>query len=260
MTTTCRLLALLGISMPIMALETELVLPKDSFHAGAALESQQVEDGAVRHDGLVVHPTLALRLFDVGVKFEGWTALEAENLPDETMTGEVTELRWRIDYLIDVADWLQVLPFYQVSTYPEHNPRYLTEPHWLGVDTWFLLPWQGWEIGGSIKGDLSKEHRWTAALGAREFFQDKTNGLDLALWQIVNYGDSDQHQFLTGIDDEGFTTLQVGGRLTVPTPLEMTWVFIQIETWWWLDSQEREQLDQSWEWVVSLGARFDFDI
>lgn len=258
------------------ALETELRLGPEELVVDLEIRSKQVDQGAVRHDAAIAHGAVNARYFGLGLSVDAWMAVTADDQRGVD-AGEVTELRARLDYLLETdlgPITLQLLPHYQTSLYPAlgHsstrpwrdrleatlNPfdaqDWGDEPHWVGLDAWVLLPWSGMEVGGSVDYDLAENAGFTAAIGARQFLQ--VVNLDLQFWELVTWGTADYHRFLIAAGETGWANLELGMRATLPLPWEKMWVYGTAEVHYWLEETGRETLADKVNALFGLGLEF----
>jgi hypothetical protein len=246
------------------AMETELQQGPDEVVAGGELLNIHYSHLVNRHDDVTGHGFVNLRKWDVGLHLDAYMAVDGkDNENPEVGTFETTEITGRVDYLMEIPDYVQVLPFVEVTAFPNVTgkaPFYL-----LGIESWYMLPWEGIEIGGSAAYNLQdetdppgQEHHWIGAVGAREFFQDAP--LDLAFWQVVNLGSRSYHEITSGTDKQGFTTLNLGAKATLPLPWEDMWTFLRLEGNWWINGDDRDSVEAAGrdasEVVIGIGVEY----
>lgn len=234
----------------LQALDPELRLGPHEVVAGLDLRSKLVDNGGLRHNDVVTRAYGRGRFHGVGLQLDAFIAVGNDHLRD-TDAGEIPQMSVRIDYLIDMP-WFQMIPRYTMITYPAFSN--VDEAHWLGLDAWVLLPWEGVEAGASVDFDLDDNYGWHAAIGSRQFLQ--TSGIDLHAWQLLNYGSSDYHQYLGAGDRRGLTTLNLGGKVTVPLPFIHSWITAGLDGHWWLNSRDRAAVENSTELIMSFGFEF----
>jgi hypothetical protein len=275
MTSIARSLALCAVAASALAVEPSLRLGPDEIVVGVDMVNQHVDQGAVRSERLTLHGEAAFRIANIGLTFDAWMAL-ADDPSRELEVGEFTEMRLRLDYLIEIGDSLQLLPHYETSIYPAAgdsstgdglqrdqildvlNPfrpeDWGDEPHWLGIDAWYMLPWEGMEVGGSFDYDLGQNTGWRGSAGARQFIQ--IANLDLAFYEVLNFGNKPYHDFLIGSQGSGLTTLELGARVSLPLPWEGWLVFATGEFHWWVDSDDRRAIDDPVQLVGGFGVEW----
>jgi hypothetical protein len=283
-------------SMP--AMEIEQARAVDDFYLGVDLLSKQYDQGIVRNDDATVRETLAARYFDFGVKLQAYQALgevgaapstiSAANHPKHAKAGETTELSLRLDYLIEMKDLFQILPFYEGITYPYLSSMPLkSDQNWLGVDAWWMTPLAGVELGGSVaynafydvKSDTggmagwSNGHMLKGSFGAREFYQYAP--IDVTLWQMFNWGNSNYNRFMgqgdlqlpatstyAGNSDwkHGLNTFDIGATVLHPLAFRDWWFTASAEGHFWVMKADRERLADNGidrnEFVLSMGVRY----
>jgi hypothetical protein len=236
---------------PLSAVEPDLRLGPAELVGGVELQSQFVEHGAVRVDDTTAHSYVRGRFFNVGLEVQSWLAVGDDDRRNMDHA-EIPEVRLRLDYLWEMEGLFQILPHYQTSYYPAYGSR-IAEPHWIGVDGWYLLPWEGMEVGGSFDFDAADDHGWWGSVAGRELVQAAP--LDFLFWQALNFGDSEFHRnYLTGVDTSGLTTFELGARVTLPLPWDYTWFTGNAAAFWWLDEDNRDALRDDAEFVISFGA------
>lgn len=257
------------------AVDHELRLGPNEFTAEINILNKQIDQGATRLDAITAHAEVSARFYGFGVTLDGWMAIDDDEFRDIGV-GEITELRARVDYLIEIPDVIQILPHYETSYYPAtgnsatgdglqrqrildvldpfRTERWGDEPHWLGVDAWLMLPWEGFEVGGSFDFDVAKNAGWRGAVGARQFVQ--IGNLDLAFHEVLNFGNTRYHDFLIGSNARGLTTIEAGMVATLPLPWEYLYVTANLGGHWWLQSKDRNVLADSVEIVGGLGIEF----
>lgn len=186
----------------LAAVEPELRLGMHEVIASAELLSQHVHQGQEFTDEVAAHAAVAARIYGLGLTADFYV-----NVDDDESTGvrggETTGIHLRADYLIEHSiGWFtfQFLPHWSAEYRPNIGLTGFQEPHWVGVDAWFSMPWDGSEFGGSFDYDLAGNHGWNCSGGFRQFIS--LPAVSLSLWQVANFGDPDYHSFrLNGLDD-----------------------------------------------------------
>lgn len=246
------------------ALDTELQLGPDEIVVGAEVINTHFTQGVNRHDDATVHGRAQLRWWDVGLRLDGYVALDdnKHRVPDVTF-GEGTEFTARLDYLFEIVDIIQILPFAEISIYPDISGR--APFNWVGVETWYMLPWEGLELGASAQYNLTDQFRdnihdnhWLLSFGGRQFYQAAP--VDLRFWEVVNVGSRSYHEVTSGVTNQGLTTVEFGAKATLPLPWDQMWGFVRIEAHVWLDSDDRDALKEQGrepsEVIFGVGAEF----
>jgi hypothetical protein len=238
------------------AVETDLQLGPEDLRVGAEVVNKHYDQGAIRNENVTLIGHLDARWFDIGLHADWYLAANGDKTQAEKVSaGETTQINLGIDYLIEMEDVFQIIPHYQFTTYPNWSERpYKSDQHWLGVDGWYLLPWPGLEVGGGLdynpfyNGEVdeykarggSGGHAFRGAIAARQFYQNAP--LDIAFFQVLNFGNGEYKNFLIGDDEEGFTTLDIGVRYVAPFFLDQLWMTARLEAHFWLESDDREFL------------------
>jgi hypothetical protein len=286
MNATTRSFALIAATGALFAVDPELRLGQDELVVDLGLATSQIDAGAVRSTGGTTKLGASARYFNIGVDFDMWMALE-ETSPVPTLAagkairpGDLTEIRLRVDYLIEVPDVVQILPYFQYSWYPVtgtpvvayrngkviddyFNPfeqyDWDTNPKWLGVEAWFALPFEGIELGGDIRYDLTDAWKWAGAVGGRGLLQ--IDALDLNYYTLVHFGSPEYHQRLIGSDETGATVLDMGLKATLPLPWEYWFIYSYGKFNWWLRPEDRAALPASLYndngvWEAGVGIEF----
>lgn len=236
------------LSLP--AVEQQLQLGPDVYTIRGGIYSQHIDKGGQRSEKATLHALAGIRYMNIGLQGEGWLALQDDD--DRNVdAGDNTEIRLRLDYLLEEESYFQILPFLETSFYPS-LPSDVEEPMWLGVDAWYLLPWEGVEAGGSLQFDLDDNYGVYGSFAMREFYQNSP--FDLMAWQALNWGDGDFHEAWTGSDDFGLTTLELGVEVTLPMPWENTWVSLSGEGHIWLMDEDRDRLEDDSHLVFGLSV------
>jgi hypothetical protein len=243
------------------AVETNLQKGPADFLLGFELLSKQYDQGYVRNNNLTAHATMTARYWDIGVHLDGFMALAPDiyRTPTTTSIGTTTELSGGVDYLAQMPGYFQIIPHYQYIMYPDlPNSRVKDDQHWFGVDGWWVLPLPipGFELGGGADynpfynyqtdsyrgyGGLSS-HLFRAAVGMRQFYQPVP--IDLCFWEILNFGNSNYIQYFgSGSDNNaGPTTLDLGVKYTQPFFFDQSFLFIKLESHFWVEKPDREYL------------------
>ena len=237
------------------AVETELQLGPDDLRIGAELVNKHYDQGVIRNDNVTAIGHLDWRFWDVGVHGDWYMAVNGDKTADIS-AGETTQVNLGVDYLFEMEDIFQIIPHYEFITYPNWvDVPYKDDQHWLGVDAWYLLPWPGIEVGGGIdynpfyNGETdeykarggSGGHALRGALAARQFYQNAP--LDIAFYEVLNFGNGEYKKFLVGDEDEGLTTLDIGIRYVAPFFLDQLWMTARLEAHFWLEADDRDALD-----------------
>ncbi len=248
------------------ALETELQIGPDEFRAGGELLNKHYSHGRVIHPDVTSHGSVDFRWYDVGIHIDGYIVLDGAPGPREEVISdlETTEITGRLDYLFEIENYVQVLPFIEATVYPYAQGA--TKFNWVGADVWYMLPLEGIELGGSAQYNLADntdpeidhEHHWLGSFGSRQFYQDAP--IDLAFWQVVNLASRSYHRLTTGADKQGLTTIDLGAKLTMPLPWHETWAFLKAEGHFYVNSEDREALEASGgdknELVIGIGFEY----
>jgi hypothetical protein len=262
------------------AVETELAKGPDDFLVGVDLLSKHYDQGRVLNDGVTAKGTIQGRYYDVGLKVDSYMVLGEElNNPytgNRNTFGTTTQFDAKLDYLIEVENLLQVIPYYQWVSYPNlGNVPHSDQQHYLGVDAWWLTPLQGVELGGGVAynpfynadenkygtGGGASNHDFKAGLGAREFYQHAP--VDLVFWQLFNFGNQQYKQFTDPFNTtggRGITTLDLGVKLTQPLFMKDLWTTLSLEGHFWLEKSDRTALraaniDPN-EIILSVGVEY----
>ncbi|MBA3710509.1 MAG: hypothetical protein H0W83_17020 [Planctomycetes bacterium] len=250
----------------------------DDFVLKTDFLSKQVDRGVVRNDDTVGHLSATGRwgFIDspgtkqgLGAHFDAFFALgEDQSQNPKTSPFECTELNFKVDYLYEALDasdtpLFQIIPHYEFVTYPNVNEKqnYLKyRQNWAGIDAWYMLPWEGIEIGGGTDWNLNSDaHLFAAAVGAREFYQDAP--FDLATWQLINFGNRAYKKYFGATNDKsGFTTLDIGGKVTLPLPWNEFWTYFQAQAIYWVDGQDRKVLHAAGvdvgDFIIGIGVEW----
>jgi hypothetical protein len=254
------------------AVETELQTGPDMFRVGAELVNKHYDQGLIRNDNVTAVGHLDARFWDIGVHSDWYLAINGDRERDIS-AGETTQINLGVDYLIEIPRYFQIIPHYEFTAYPNWvDVPYKDDQHWLGVDGWYLLPWDGLEVGASFDYNpfynAEKDeylarggaggHALRGALAARQMYQNAP--LDLTFYQVLNFGNGEYKRFLVGDEDEGLTTLDLGVLYVSPFYLENLWVTARLEAHFWLESDDRRALQaQNRETAeVLIGIGFEY--
>lgn len=251
------------------AVETDLQLGPDDLRIGAELVNMHYDQGAIRNENVTAIGHLDYRIWDIGLRADWYMAVNSDQQRDIT-AGETTQINLGVDYLIEMQDTFQIIPHYEFTIYPNQAEQpYKADQHWLGVDAWYLLPWPGLEVGGGLDYNAfyngeqddykarggSGGHALRGAIAARQFYQNAP--LDVAFYQVLNFGNGEHKRFLIGDDDPGVTTLDIGVRYITPFFLDQLWMTARLEAHFWLESDDRDFLksqgENSAEVVMGIG-------
>jgi hypothetical protein len=239
------------------AVETELQLGPDDLRIGAELVNKHYDQGVIRNDNVTAVGHLDWRFWDIGLHADWYMAVNGDKAADIT-AGETTQITLGVDYLFEMEDVFQIIPHYEFITYPHWvEGPYKDDQHWIGVDAWYLLPWPGIEVGGGIdynpfyNGEQdeymarggSGGHALRGAIAARQFYQNAP--LDIAFYQVLNFGNGEYKRFLVGDEDEGLTTFDIGIRYVAPFFLNQLWMTARLEAHFWLEADDRRMLDDA---------------
>ncbi len=264
------LACLASLSAPtVAAMETDLTTAttasEPQFLGRFELLNKLYDEHRVIHPDVIGEGTVAGRIWDIGLKLTGDLVIDGDHTTDESIhTFEMARFVARLDYLFEIQDYIQIIPFLETKVYPYLNGE--TPFNWAGVDVWYLTPIEGVELGGSTAYNVfdttddvgGKEHFWVGTIGAREMYQDAP--IDLLVWQTIDLGSQSYHERITGSDSQGITTLNLGGKLTLPLPWEETWATLQLEGHWWIDSDDKDALQAAGrdpgEIVLGIGLEY----
>lgn len=233
------------------AVETDLQLGPDDLRIGVELVNIQYDQGIVRNENVTAVGHFDYRKWDIGLRADWYMAANSDQSREIT-AGETTQVNLGIDYLFEMQDVFQIIPHYEFIIYPNLVEQpYKADQHWLGVDAWYLLPWPGLEVGASFdynpfyNGEKdeylarggSGGHALRGAIAARQFIQNAP--LDLAFYEVLNFGNGEYKKFLIGDEDEGVTTFDIGVRYIAPFFLDQLWMTARLEAHFWLESDDR---------------------
>lgn len=232
---------------PALALDTELRLGPDEARLNATLENQHWSNGRIIHDASVGRLAADFRFYDVGVHIDGVLALDGSS--SQAITDfETTEITFKVDYLFEVIDICQIIPWVEISSYPfdTGSPRYI----WGGVDFWYLTPLQGLEAGASLQYNIadaapnykraSPEHHVVGTFGTRYLYQAVP--LDTMAFALFDLTSRSYSNFNAGVSNQGLYTFRLGGQMTLPLPWEETWLVGSAQNIWYIDSDVRDSL------------------
>lgn len=254
----------------VAAVDPEQQKGNEDLVLRAGLLSKVLDQGRVRQDDSAAHVGfLGRTLFGqevpglkmgLGLQLDAYFAAgEDQARRPKNNPGEVVQFNAKASYLIEVLNGddiplFQIIPHYEFVTYPNVAIRdnYLKwRQHWVGTDFWWMTPLEGLEIGGGADFNVRSEARmFRAAFGAREFYQDAP--FDLAAWQLVNFGNREYKRYFAGsglpapapalVDRGGFTTLNMGAKVTLPLPWNDFWLYTQADWVYWLETRDRRNL------------------
>lgn len=256
------------------AVETELQKGSDDFVFSAELQNKDYDQGVVRSDNVIARVGATARYWDFGLHIGGAIAIGDDKKQRYPVApGEITSAKIGLDYLIEMKGVFQILPHYTWINYPSWpDVPYKDNQHWFGVDGWYLLPWEGLEVGASFdynpfyhagkdaargNGGLN-DHGLRGALAARQFWQHAP--LDLAFYQTLNFGNGVYKKFLIGDKEDGFTTFDLGVKYTAPFYLNEFWVVSRFELHLWVEGDDRKRLKAAGESTseVVIGVGFEW--
>jgi hypothetical protein len=266
-------------------IDPELQLVPDDLVLRGEVLSKLIDQGRTRVDDATAHFGGDGRLGwegagskqGIGAHVNSYFALgEDQSQNPKVAPGECVELEGKIDYIYEAMDegdvpFFQIIPHYEFITYPNAAIRqnYLKwRQSWVGADFWWCTPLDGVEVGGGADWTLAGEPRlFRGAFGAREFYQDAP--FDLATWQLLNGGNKAFKHFfggdgtqppITDVEKGGFTTLDVGGKVTLPLPWSEFWTYTQADWIYWVDSKDRQNLQKRGEdvgsFVIAVGVEW----
>jgi hypothetical protein len=250
------------------------------FVLGGELVSRQIDQGVVRYDNTAAHVSAAGRFgilndgnddhSGLGAQVDGYFAVgEDRRSPTKTVEpGEMTEFNGKVTYLYDIHDaathlpFIQLIPHFEYVTYPNVSPaqNFLKDHEsWLGGEMWYATPLDGIELGADLDWDLNHHaHMFKGAAGAREFYQDVP--FDVRGWQLLNFGNRGYTNLLYSGTTKGITTIDIGGRITLPLPWEETWSYAQCQAIYWPDSKARKVLraqgQDAGEFIIAVGMEW----
>ncbi|MBA3684374.1 MAG: hypothetical protein H0W72_03950 [Planctomycetes bacterium] len=231
----------------LAAMEMDLATGPQDLRASFELLNKLYDEHRVVHPDATGEVTLIGRYWDIGIRLTGDVAIDGDHTtPDSTHTFETVRITGRIDYLIEIQDYVQIIPFVESKTYPHITGA--APFNWAGADVWYLTPIEGIELGGSAAYNLfdntdyqGHDNHWIGTIGVRELYQDAP--IDFIAWQTVDLASRSYHEIISGADTQGITTLNIGGQLTLPLPWEETWATLMVEGHWWLGSDDKDALE-----------------
>jgi len=256
------------------AVETELQLGPSDLRLGAELVNKHYDQGVIRNENVTAIGHLDARYWDVGMHLDWYLAANGDkSQPNPVNAGETTQVNFGLDYLIEMQDVFQIIPHYEFITYPNlKNIPWKDDQNWFGVDGWYLLPWPGFEVGGGFdynpfynstvdaargNGGLSA-HALRGAIAARQFYQNAP--LDVAFYEVLNYGNGEYKKFLIGSDETGLTTFDLGVRYLSPFFINNLWMTARLEAHFWLEADDRDALRNAGKNTaeVIMGIGFEY--
>lgn len=232
------------------ALDAELRLPVQENVLQAALFSRLVEHGGVRSDDATLMILGRTRWFGLGVEASGHFAI-GDDKARGLDAGETIRASARLDYVYELPDLLQLIPSVEYVSYPAWSAD---DAIWVTVDGWFLLPVEGVEVGASLALDAADNYGWYAAVGARQMVQIAP--LDLLVWETIEVGDRDFHEFSSGARTQGLASMQLGARATFPLPWEEMWATASAQGDFWLTRRDRRAVEDSATFTVGIGVEW----
>ncbi len=270
----------------VSSIDPEQQRVPDDLVLKAEFLSKLVDQGRIRNDDATAHVGGVARIGwevpgskqGIGVQVDGYFAVgEDQATTPKTSPGEMVEFNGKLSYVYEALDagdipMFQIIPHFEFITYPNVAERqnYLKyRQNYVGADAWYCLPWEGIEIGGGADWNMSSQaHMFRAAAGAREFYQDAP--FDLSAWQLLNFGNKEYKRYFAGsgapppapagVDRGGFTTIDVGAKVTLPLPWNELWTFVQADAVYWVDAKDRRNLNNAGvdvgDFVISIGAEW----
>lgn len=227
-----------------------------TWHGGLA--NKQIDQGASRSEDAVFQTGGTARYWGVGVTLEGAFAVGQDrgaafvNNTDpttyqsrEVKPGELIQLNAKLDYVFQIdgvygegQPFLQLIPHLEKVTYPNQPANTLKDNQlWLGADAWFSLPLEGIEVGGSSDWNI-QDPAYRGAFGFRELLQYAP--YDLVLWQVANFGSDYYRSYFVDTDRAGFTTSQIGAKVTTPLAWRSWWGYVGADWTYWLTNNDRD--------------------
>ena len=155
-------------SSSLAAMDTELRLGPKEFVVGGELMNEYIDQGSLRHDDVPGRFYMRGRYANIGFELDTVFAISEDDRTGNDPL-EIVETDLRLDYLVTLPERAQIIPFLENETYPNFSRPH--EALWLGVDGWYLLPYEGVEVGGSLAVDLTGDVGWRGSIGARQLFQ-----------------------------------------------------------------------------------------
>ena len=219
--------------------------------------SKYVDQGAVLNDDASLTAKVSGRIWGLGAQIDAAMALggDSRDLHD-TAFPDVIALGIKVDYLAEFefaqgVPLVTVNPYYEYRTYPVQPSRYSDGElnrakqmqRWLGVDAWAGIPYEGWqgiEFGAGLAFNTAPDSQEVrGGIGSRQFIQ--VDGFDVALHQILGFGNSGYRRHIVGGDGDnsGFTTFSVGGTVTKALPYREWFVSGSAGVAWWIDPDDR---------------------
>jgi len=258
----------------------------DDFALRAEVLSKLIDQGHTRSDDATAHLGGDGRLGwevpgsrqGIGLHLNGYFALgEDQSQNPKVAPGECIEIEGKLDYVYEALDegdlpLFQIIPHYEFITYPNAAIRqnYLKwRQNYVGAEFWWMTPLEGVELGGSADWTLANSPRlFKGAFGTREFYQDAP--FDLATWQLINFGNRNFKHYFAGnaqpppapndVERGGFTTLDIGGKITLPLPWSTFWTYTQADWIYWVDSKDRKLMQARGEdvgsFVIGIGVEW----
>jgi hypothetical protein len=253
------------------ALETELQAgglsigaDKKEFAAlfSTELQNKAMSNGIVTNNDANLHAVGSIRWYGVGLHLAGDIAVGQDKggsylvnddptfyRSREVKPGEVTKLVAKVDYLLEFggvyeqenSPFLQIIPQIQIESMPYASVSPLkSDQTWVGLTLWWALPIEGVELGTSQDWNLA-DPAYRGAVGFREFYQ--FGNLDLAFWQLANWGDDNYHNYLSGAKGPGFTTSEIGAKITTPTLWREWWLTTKANWSYWINQNDRDNIE-----------------
>lgn len=231
----------------VVALDVDLKLGPNEAVITSELLNQHWSNNVLRNDSATGHLGGSFRFFNIGIKVDGYLALDGHS-QEEIGDFEVTEMSLRIDYLIKMEQYFQILPFFEMSSYPYDSGRPAFV--WAGAEGWYLTPLEGLEAGASMRFNLADsrsdakaadpDNHAVITMGARYLYQEAP--LDAMGWLLTDIANRAFHLATTGTETRGIQTVKLGGRLTLPLPWEEMWLYGQAENIWFVHPTERDHM------------------
>jgi hypothetical protein len=277
----CRIVPALALAAGAAALDNDqvnhpFISGGDQYppyiEADVALKSKLLDLGLAVHDDVVLGASVQGRVMGIGGKLDLDFAIG--QAPDVSRPGERTTpletLRESItlDWAIEIRDprnakapLVQIIPRFRHVSYPNQKDNVLKNyQNYLGVEAWYMLPWEGVEVGASVERGLAKDHfaayHWE--FGAREFLQ--TSSADFAFWQKIDAGNKAYREAVVNGDGSGLNTLDLGTKATLPLPWKEWYSFVSFEISYWLGKDDRDQLSDNGQdngnAVLAVGVRW----
>ncbi len=230
-----------------------------SWHGGLA--NKQMDQGWARSQDAVFQTGGTARYWGVGLTLDGAFAAGQDRggtyLQNDDPTtydsrpikpGELIQVNAKLDFLFQIdgvygegIPFLQLIPHLEKVTYPNQPANVLKDDQlWAGSDLWLSAPFEaleGFEVGGSADWNLS-DPAFRGAAGFRELLQYAP--YDLVLWQVANFGSRSYRNYFTDTQSTGFTTTQVGGKVTTPLAWREWWGYVGADWTYWVKTQDRD--------------------